>query len=299
MLEVNKLSLTLGGNNILDNISFKVKEGTILGLVGPSGVGKTSLIRALVGIYEGTNGEVLLNGERIYDNAKAKEKIAYVPDEHNSFYLITLKEIINFYKSVYSNFDEEKFHKINKIFKIPLEKRFLQLSKGMKVRVNLMLAFSLSGEVLVLDEPTSGLDPILKENVLKIIMREVAEENKAIIISSHHLSELERICDEVVILDAGKVEYHNTIDGIKENIKKLQVAFDGPVYKEDLNIEGIFSISQLGRVFTIVTDKYDGKFKQDLNSFKPLFVEEIDLSLEEVFIYRLQKEGEGYEEVFK
>nr|WP_243190693.1 ABC transporter ATP-binding protein [Clostridium gallinarum] len=272
----------------MENINFSLEKGKVLGIVGPSGVGKTSLIKGIVGIYKGTSGKILYNGEEVYDNSKIKEKIAYVPDEHNSFYLITLREIIKFYKSIYNKFDEKKFYKINKIFKIPLNKRFLQLSKGMKMRVNLMVAFSLNAELLILDEPTSGLDPILKEKVLKMIVEEVANGDKSVIVSSHNLMELERICNDVLILNEGKIEYYNSLENIKRNVKKIQVAFDMPVYIEDLSFEGIFNINQVGRVFTIVIENNDDSFKEHINKFKPLFIEEIDLSLEEVFINRIE-----------
>ena len=197
MLELKNYSFSYGECTILDKISFSLDSGKVLGIVGPSGVGKTSLIKGIVGIYKGTDGIALYNGEEIYDNPKIKRKIAFVPDEHASFYLITLREIVNFYKGLYPDFNEERFYNINKIFKIPLNKRFLQLSKGMKMRVNLMLAFSLNAELLVLDEPTSGLDPILKEKVLKIIMEEVSTGDKSVVISSHNLTELERVCDDI------------------------------------------------------------------------------------------------------
>ncbi|MGG7142796.1 ABC transporter ATP-binding protein [Clostridium nigeriense] len=298
MLEVRNYSLNYGDNKILNNINFSLDKGKVLGIVGPSGVGKTSLIRGIVGIYKGTEGMLLYDGEEVYDNPNAKRKIAFVPDEHNSFYLITLREIVNFYKGLYPEFNEEKFYKINKLFKIPLNKRFLQLSKGMKMRVNLMVAFSLNVELLVLDEPTSGLDPILKEKVLRIIMEEVSGGDKSVIISSHNLIELERICDDVLILNEGKVEYHNSLDNIKRNIKKIQVAFDMPVYEEDLNFPGIFNISQVGRVFTVVIEDNDDEFKKFIKRFNPLFVEEIDLSLEEVFINRIEGKSSD-EEIFK
>ena len=288
MLELKDFSLEYGENKILENINFSLEKGKVLGIVGPSGVGKTSLIKGIVGIYKGTSGKLLYDGEEVYDNYKIKEKIAYVPDEHNSFYLITLREIIKFYKSIYNKFDEEKFYKINKIFKIPLNKRFLQLSKGMKMRVNLMVAFSLNAELLILDEPTSGLDPILKEKVLKMIVEEVANGDKSVIVSSHNLMELERICNDVLILNEGKIEYYNSLENIKRNVKKIQVAFDMPVYIEDLSFEGIFNINQVGRVFTIVIENNDDSFKEHINKFKPLFIEEIDLSLEEVFINRIE-----------
>ena len=154
MLELKDYSFSYGEFDILDNINFSLEKGKVLGIVGPSGVGKTSLIKAIVGIYKGTSGVALYDGEEIYDNPCVKKKISFVPDEHSSFYLITLREIVKFYKGLYADFDEERFYSINKIFKIPLNKRFLQLSKGMKMRVNLMIAFSLNAELLVLDETT-------------------------------------------------------------------------------------------------------------------------------------------------
>ena len=129
-------------------------------------------------------------------------------------------------------------------------------------------------------------------------MEEVSNGDKSVIISSHNLMELERICDEVLILNEGKVEYFNSLDNIKRNIKKIQVAFDMPVYEEDLNFNGIFNIKQVGRVFTIVIEDNDNEFKEFIKKFNPLFVEEIDLSLEEVFINRIEGKVSD-EEVFK
>jgi ABC-2 type transport system ATP-binding protein len=160
----------------------------------------------------------------------------------------------------------------------------------MKTRVALMMAFAQEADYLILDEPTSGLDPILKNKFLKLLVNEVAERTVTIIISSHNLSELERICDDVVIIDGGKIFYQNTLENMKNKIKKLQIAFDCPIYEEDLNIKGIFKMSRVGRVFTIITDSYDEVFLDELNKFNPLFVEEIDLSLEDIFIYKVEKE---------
>lgn len=300
MIEVNNFTLKFEDKIILDNISFKCGDGQIIGLVGPSGIGKSSLIKSIVGIYEGENGEILVNGKKIYDNVEAKREISYVPDEHQSFSLVSLDEMVGNYKIIYPNFSTKTFEEINNIFKIPLKKRYFNLSKGMKVRFNLLLALSLNSNVVILDEPFSGLDPILKEKVLKLIVSEASKHNKTILISSHNLIELERICDEVIMIDDGKIAYQNNLVDMKKSTKKIQVAFDLPVYIEDLiNIEGIFKLSQLGRVFTIVTDKYDKEFLDKLNKFKPLFIEEIDLSLEEVFINKLDKEGDSYEKAFK
>lgn len=290
MIEIKNLTLKLEEKDILKNINLSIDEGKIYGLIGPNGVGKTSLIKCLAGIYKTTTGEVLYDGNNVYDNGEVKKNIAYVPDENSFFNSFKVKDIMKYYKLAYDNFNEEKFHKINRVFKIPINKKLHQLSKGMKMRVFLMLGFSQESKYIILDEPTSGLDPILKNKLLRLIIEEVSTRGTTIIISSHHLSELEKICDEVVILDGGEVSYQNTLEEMKKKIKKIQVAFDGPVYEEDLNIEGIFKMSRIGRVFTILVDNYGEKFIEEINKFNPLFIEEIELNLEDIFIYKLDEE---------
>ncbi|KHD16209.1 ABC transporter ATP-binding protein [Clostridium butyricum] len=290
MIEVNNVSFEIDGRIILNDINLKIPEGKIYGIIGPNGVGKTTLLRCLTGIYETTKGLVKYDGENVYDNPKVKEIIGYVADENIMHPNFRVKDLIKFYKYSYTKFDEKKFKELNEIFKIPERKFIFQLSKGMKMRLSIMLAFSIHAKYLILDEPTSGLDAILKNKLLKIFADEVYDNNTTIIISSHHLNELERICDDVAILDNGVISYENSLENMKNKIKKIQIAFDEPVYEEDLNLKGIFKISKVGRVFTIITDEYDDEFIKGLNKFKPLFIEEVDLSLEDIFIYKVDKE---------
>lgn len=291
MIEINNVSFEIDGKKILKDINIKIPEGKIYGIIGPNGVGKTTLLRCLTGIYETTSGSVNYNGENVYDNPKVKELIGYVADENIMHPNFRVRDIIKFYKYSYPMFDEKKYNELNEIFKIPENRFIFQLSKGMKMRLSIMLAFSIHPKYLILDEPTSGLDAILKNKLLKIFADEVYDNNTTIIISSHHLNELERICDDVAILDDGVVSYENSLENMKNKIKKLQVAFDELVYEEDLDLKGIFKISKVGRVFTIITDEYDEDFIKSLNKFKPLFVEEVDLSLEDIFIYKVDKEA--------
>lgn len=291
MIEVNNVSFEIDNKKILNDINLKIPEGKIYGIIGPNGVGKTTLLRCLTGIYETTTGFIKYDGKNVYDNPNVKEIIGYVADENIIHPNFRVNEIIKFYKYSYKMFDEKKFKELNEIFKIPERKFIFQLSKGMKMRLSIMLALSIHAKYLILDEPTSGLDAILKNKLLKIFVDEVYDNNTTIIISSHHLNELERICDDVAILDNGVISYENSLENMKNKIKKIQVAFDEPVCEEDLNLKGIFKISKLGRVFTIITDEYGDEFIKKLNKFKPLFIEEIDLSLEDIFIYKVDKEG--------
>ena len=298
MIEVNNLSFKIEGKQILENINLKINKGTIFGIIGPNGVGKTTLLRCLTGIYKPISGSVNYDGNDVYDNVEVKSQIGYVADENIMQTKFKVKEVLKYYKYTYANFDENKFNKLNETFKIPENKFIFQLSKGMKMRLSIMLAFSIKAKYLILDEPTSGLDAILKNKLLKIFLDEVFENGTTIIISSHHLSELERICDDVAILNEGVVSYENSIENMKNKIKKIQVAFDKVINEEDLKLKGTFKISKVGRVFTIVTDEYDEELVKNLKELNPLFMEEIDLSLEDIFIYKVDKE-DSHEKIFK
>lgn len=298
MIEINKLSFEIDEKTILKDINLKINKGTIFGIIGPNGVGKTTLLRCLTGIYQPTCGNVNYDGREVYDNVEVKSEIGYVADENIMQSKFKVKEILKYYKYSYKNFDEDRFNQLNMIFKIPINKFIFQLSKGMKMRLSIMLAFSIKAKYLILDEPTSGLDAILKNKLLKLFADEVIENGTTIVISSHHLSELERICDEVAILDEGIVSYENSVENMKNKIKKIQVAFDKQIEEEELKLKGNNKISKVGRVFTIITDEYDEELIQSLKELNPLFIEEIDLSLEDIFIYKVDKE-DSYEEIFK
>lgn len=298
MIEVNNLSFEIEGKQILKDINLKISKRKIFGIIGPNGVGKTTLLRCLAGIYNSSHGSVSYDGQIVYDNPDVKNNIGYVADENVIQTNFKVKDILKYYKYTYDNFNQEKFNELNKTFNIPLNKFIFQLSKGMKMRLSLMLALSINAKYLILDEPTSGLDAILKNKLLKIFLDEVALNDITIIISSHHLSELERICDDVAILDNGIVSYENSVENMKNKIKKVQVAFNEQIKEKDLNFKGVFKITKVGRVFTFITDEYDEDFINKLKKLNPLFVEEIDLSLEDIFIYKVDKEDNN-EEIFK
>lgn len=290
MIEVNNVYMNIDNKEILSDISFKCEEGRILGLIGPNGVGKTTLIKCLTGIYKPKSGFILYNNIEVFDNDKIKELIGYVQDESTFFSNYKIKEIKKYYKLAYKNFDEEKFNKINNMFNLPLNRKVFQLSKGMKMLVNILFAFSINAKYLILDEPTSGLDVIFKKKFLRLLKEEVLKNKVTVIISSHHLNELENICDDILIINNGKTVFNDSLNNLNNKVKKLQVAFDIPVYEEDFaSFNEVFTLSKVGRVFTIITKNYNDDFLTKLNKLNPLFIEEINLTLEDMFIYHIEK----------
>lgn len=290
MIEIRNVSMSIDDKSILKNISFTCNEGRIVGLIGPNGAGKTTLINCLTGIYKPLEGNILYDGIDVFDNSEVKESIGYVQDENTFFSSFKIKDIKKYYKLAYKNFNEDKFLEMNKLFKIPLDKKIFQLSKGMKMRVNIMFSFSIGAKYLILDEPTSGLDVIFKKKFFNLLKNEAKENNSTIILSSHHLNELENICDDIVIINNCEILYNDSLENLNSKVKKIQVAFNKPIYEEDfLEFKEVFAISKTGRVFTLITKDYNDIFIKKLNKLNPIFIEEINLTLEDMFIYQVEE----------
>lgn len=296
MIEIKGFSKSFDDKRVLNNINISVPKGSIFGLIGPNGAGKTTLIKALTGIYYGDKGEIFIDGQNVYENVDIKSKIGYVADENNFLASYRVKDIIKFYQYAYKEFNIERFRELNKIFKLPEKSYIFRFSKGMKMRLSIMLNLCIMPEVLILDEPTSGLDPVIKRKFMNLLLEEVAERKTTIFISSHNLSDLERICDGVAIINQGEVKYSNSIEDMKNKIKKLQVAFIDDAPKDIDKWEEIIKVNKVGRVYHLITKDYNEEIMDKIKKSRVHFIEELDLSLEDMFLYTLGEE-DYYEEV--
>lgn len=285
MLHIKNVTKKFGGFTAISDININVKKGTIFGLIGENGAGKTTLIQCITGIYKPDKGEITVNGEEVYENPIVKERIGYVADQNQYFPFFKVKEMVEFYKRTYPTFSVEKFNDYNLIFKLNENKRVRQLSKGMQMRLSLMLNLSINPDVLILDEPTSGLDAIAKKQMLDILLQEVADNQLTIFVSSHHLGELERICDEIAMIQKGQITYMSTLDEMKQNIKKLQVVFEHGDLIDLATWEEVRSFEKVGRVYYIITQRYSKELEDKLYEAGAKFVEQMNLSLEEIFVY--------------
>ncbi len=285
MIKIVDVSKKFGDFKVLDKINIQIKRGSIHGIIGENGAGKTTLLQMLAGVYHVEEGKILINGEEVYDNNKIKNKIGYVADRNQYFKDYKLNELVDFYAGIYDDFSRKDFIEYNKIFQLSLNKKVKQLSKGMQMRLSLMLNLSIRPEILILDEPTSGLDAIIKKDLLDILIKQVYENKVSIVISSHHIGELEKFCDDFTILNKGKVKYQSNVEGLKEKVKKLQVVFKEDVGEKIREIDSIINIEKVGSIYYLITDNYGDKLIEELNNLGASLIENIGLSLEEIFIY--------------
>lgn len=285
MLEVRRVSKGYGKHRVCEDVSFTVQEGSIHALIGENGVGKTTLIKTLVGIYEPDEGNVFYDDIPIYDNPIAKSMVGYVADSNEYIPGYTVRRMIKFYKIMFEGFSEEKFREWNGVFHIDERKSIASLSKGQKMRLAFMLNLARCPKYLIMDEPTSGMDPKAKREFFRVLVQEVEERQMTVLISSHHLAELEGVCDSVTMLKEGKVVVSNSIEEAKESYAKVQIVFKEGLPQGFSNWQEVRHISNVGSIYTVVLSGYDESLHNRIMEAGADLVEVIDISLEELFLY--------------
>ena len=296
MIEVKNAVKSFGGFHALDGTDITVPDGSIYGLVGPNGAGKSTVIRHITGIYRPTSGEVLVDGERVYENPGKKALMAAIPDDWYYFSSATIRDMMKFYRGFYPSFDMERYEKFKEVFALPEKSAIRRLSKGMQKQAAFWLAMCCRPKYLILDEPVDGLDPVMRRQVWSLIMADVAEYGTTVLVSSHNLRELEDVCDHVGIMNKGKVLLERSLSDLQENIVKLQVVWSGevPALPGDL---AVLHTSHVGRVYTYIVRGNAGEVKGRMALLSPLMLEALPLSLEEIFIYELGGEHYAVKEI--
>lgn len=270
----------------LDHLNMKVKEGSIYGLVGPNGSGKTTTMKHLIGMYRQDEGNILFEGKPIYDNEDVKKKIAYISDDLYFFHMYSIKDMAKFYSKIYENFSFETFEELQKVFQIDVKRKVNKLSKGKKKQVAFWLTISCKPEVMILDEPIDGLDPMMKENVWSILRKEVEKRHMTVIISSHNLKELENVCTDIGIMKDGKMILEKELEKTEKNIQKVQVAFGKEINLEEMKKNlPILKQEKIGSVYYFIIKQEEETIRKELETYKPILIEFLPLSLEEVFMF--------------
>ena len=287
MIELQNVTKTFGNFKALEELSMHVPKGAVYGLVGPNGAGKSTAIRCIVGVYRPDCGEITADGASVYENPKLKERIGYIPDDIFYFPAATLEEMRRYYRGVYPNFDDALFDRLYEIFNLPAKTPIRRFSKGMQKQAAFQLVLCCRPDVLILDEPVDGLDPVMRRQVMSLILSDVAERGTTVLISSHNLRELEDVCDHVGIMDRGHMLLEKSLADMQGATHKLQMVGTPP---ESLQI---LHESASGRLNTYIVRGDALEIEDAVAAANPVYYDVLPLSLEEIFIYELG--GVNYE----
>ena len=287
MLEMKNVTKTFGKFKALDDLSMTVPKSCVYGLVGPNGAGKSTAIRLMTGIYRPDSGQIMLEGMPVYENPVNKVRRGYIPDDIFYFPSASMEEMKAFYKGIYPRFDEDLYQKLFEVFQLPRKGQIRRFSKGMQKQAAFHLTLCCHPEMLILDEPVDGLDPVMRRQVLSLILSDVAGNGTTVLISSHNLRELEDVCDHVGIMDHGRMLLERSLQDMQGATHKLQIVGDVP---EGLDV---LHESQAGRLKTLVVRGDAQEITRKVGATDPTYFDVLPLSFEEIFIYELG--GVNYE----
>lgn len=287
MIEVKEAVKVFGKVRALDGLNMRVPKGVVYGLVGPNGAGKTTVLQHICGSMRPDEGQVLVEGEPVWENTLIKAKIATIPSDIYFYNQATIQDMHDLYAGLYAaSWDEQRFMQLQPLFGLDASARFRDLSKGMKKQAAFWITLSQRPELLLLDEPVDGLDPAARHKVWGVVMEEVAERGMTVLTSSHNLRELTDVCDYVGIMESGRMHLERTLSELQDNFVKVQVAFEDDVLKAPAGFE-LLNQERQGRLFTLVVKGSAAQVEVAFEQYGPVFINILPLSLEEVFIYEM------------
>lgn len=213
LLEIKHLYKNYETKNVLNDINLKISSGKIIGLLGKNGTGKTTLIKLINDLLTPTKGDIKINGKSV--GVESKKVISYLPERTYLNKQMTVLEVVNYFNDFYNNFDINKAKKLLKDLNLDINQKLSKMSKGMQEKVQLVLVMSRKADLYILDEPLGGVDPATRDYILDTILNNF-NENASIIISTHLISDIERILDEVIFIDDGKIILQSNTDRLRE-----------------------------------------------------------------------------------
>lgn len=291
-IEINDVSKSFEGLTALEHISMQVPYGCVCGLVGPNGAGKSTLIKILMDILRPDRGGVKLLGENPRWQSRVRERVGYVSDLPAMYPNFRCEEMFQLGSKLYPRWDWGRCRELSSAFEIPTTRTVHTLSRGIKVRMALVMALAIRPQLILLDEPTAGLDPLFRREFLQVVMDEVAGSGTTVFYSTHNLADLERTADYIGCLNGGRLLFNHSLDEIKESLHRVQMmANDDQVLMIQKRLPGILDTQRNGRLYSITVEGNWTEIEAALNDLDSLQLERVNLSLEEAFVSLIRKDG--------
>lgn len=292
MIEAKGVSKSFDAIVALDRITAKIEEAHVFGLIGTNGAGKSTFMRCMCGVLKPEEGEILIDGEPVYDNPQVKRKLFYISDDQYFYKSGTPNDVLKLYKSVYPEFDETKWREFMERFGLDPKRKINTFSKGMKKQLSVLYGICANTKYLLCDETFDGLDPVMRQAVKSLFVKEIEDRGLTPIIASHNLRELEDICEYVGLLHRGGILLERDIDDMKLNIHKIQVVIKEQEMltsiKENLDV---VSMENRGSLYSITVRGKREDVLDYMRGINPIFYELLPLSLEEIFISETEVKG--------
>ena len=275
----------------VDHINATIRDGSVFGLIGSNGAGKSTFLRMIAGVLQPDEGDIHIDGTSIFESPAVKARCFFISDEQHFFQNSTPAEMRDFYRMMYPKFDNERFRKLMLAFDLDENRKIRTFSKGMKKQVSVICGVCAGTDYLLCDETFDGLDPVARQAVKGIFAEDVCERGLTPIVASHNLRELEDICDHVGLLHRGGILFSRDLDDMKLGIHKAQVIFRGQPPEQVFPGMEVLRVEQRGSLYTYTVRGRREQVQGWLSELQPTFCEMLPLTLEEIFISETEVVG--------
>ncbi|MGD9347821.1 MAG: ABC transporter ATP-binding protein [Candidatus Aminicenantes bacterium] len=284
LLTIKGLSKSFGRKEVLKNFDLKLEKGKVYGLLGKNGAGKTTLIRMIMGVIPWDRGEIIYRGQTLkFADAAYKRNIGFIPEDSIFFSWMKIKELLNFNSSFYSSWNSKKAEIYLDRLGLDSRLKLRHLSRGMKLKVGLVVALAAEPEFLILDDPTSGLDVPTRQEFMRDVIREILEGGTTILFSSHLVHELEGIIDKMGILHEGHLVIEDEYVRVKDTTKRVLLLFENSIPTK-ISIKGVLTQKKDHNRLELVIHPWNEVKHRELESLDPAHMEVDPLTLEEIFV---------------
>lgn len=291
MIELHGVSKRFGQIEAVSRMTGEIREGSVFGLVGTNGAGKSTCLRMMAGVLKPDEGKVLVDGQEIFENEEMKSRVFFISDDQYYLPNATPKEMMEYYRIFYTCFNEERFSELMEKFGLEKERKISTFSKGMKKQLSVILGICANTKYLLCDETFDGLDPVMRQAVKSIFAIEIMNRDFTPVIASHNLRELEDICDHVGLLHKGGILFSKDMEEMKETIHKVQcVVSEESKYRLLKNLD-VMKTESRGNLLMLTLRGSKADIEEKFQKENPVYFEVLPLSLEEIFISETEVVG--------
>jgi len=284
ILSFNNVKKRLGVKNVIKNVTLELKEGHVLGLLGQNGAGKTTLLKLAVGMLKADSGQIDIMGQPSWDMPNhVKERIGYVAQKATHFHWMKVQELLDYTGAFYQNWDSTKVKNLLNTWKLDPNANVAALSEGQQLRLSIIQSMGHSPDLLILDEPVASLDPIVRRYFIKQVIDMNIDKGTSVILSTHIMSDIERVAADVAILKEGELSYCGGLDHLKEKVVKLQLHAQGGL-PQNLPFEHILHEARQANMAILTVTDFDITRIQQIEKDLECQIQLHTMNLEDIFL---------------
>ncbi len=291
VIQTERLGKCYGRLEALKELSLSIRPHGITAFLGLNGAGKSTTIKILLGMMRPTSGDGTILGQRISDpieSVRIRTKIAYVSENKRLYDYMTVEQIIRFTRAFYPDWRPSEEQKLLRQFELPPDRKVKSLSKGMRTKLGLLMAFARQPELLILDEPSEGLDPVGIEQLLEILVARCSE-GTTVFFSSHQIAEVERIADHICILHAGRLVLDSSVDDLRQSYRRIDLVFPSIPAEHDFRVEGIEDVRTRGHQMSVLASRNAEAIVARAHDFQATSIDITPVALRDVFLQKVKE----------